>query len=291
MHPHSAVCPVLDRIGLDLLSSSPLAAGRQAPRLSLTADSGTWVRISDHLGQQQVLVVFLKSLDGSSEWLQQLESKREQLTELDTLVVAVHTARTDKLRAFRQGLGLQFPLTYDPFALEARSWKAASRWRPTTRAVAYLVDLEGQIAWSAKGLPSVEDIVEAAAAARGVSLPGSGNADEAADATVTHIDSAEAVAFLEQEDVKYLLLDVRTGSEYYADHAPMAVHIPVDELPQRASELGQTDRVLCICQAGGRSQAAAEFLVSIGGHEIYNVMGGMSAWSGPRITGGEAAES
>lgn len=282
---------MLDRIGLDILSSSPLAAGRQAPKLSLTADSGTWIRIVDHIGQRQVLVVFLKSLDGSSDWLQQLEAKREQLAELDTHVVAVHTARTDKLRAFRHSLGLQFPLAYDPLAFEARRWKAASRWRPTTRQVAYLVGLEGQIIWSAKGLPPVEAIVEAAATARGVSLPDPSETDPAAVATVTHIDSAEAVAFLEQDDAKYLLLDVRTGSEYYADHAPMALHIPVDELPQRAAELGQTDRVLCICQAGGRSQAAAEFLVSIGGHEIYNVMGGMSAWSGPRITGGVEADS
>jgi len=276
---------------LDILSRSPLASGHRAPRLSLTADSGAWIRIEDQVGQKQVIVVFLQSLDSSADFLRKLEARREQLDELDTQVVAVHTARTDKLRAFRQSLGLQFPLTYDPLALEARGWKAASRWRPSTKSMAYLVDMDGHIAFSAKGLPEVEALVEAAATARGVSLPDPTAVDPAAVATVTHIDSAEAVALLEQDGGGYLLLDVRTGSEYYADHAPMAVHIPVDELPQRASELGQTDKVLCVCQAGGRSQAAAEFLVSIGGHEIYNVMGGMSAWSGPRVTGGVAADN
>lgn len=275
---------------LDLLSRSPLASGRPAPRLSLTAHSGAWIRIEDHLGQRQVVVVFLRSLEGSADWLRQLEAHRGQLAEIDTEVVAVHTTRTEKLRAFRQSHGLQFPLTYDPLALEARGWKAASRWRPTTKDITYLVDMEGHIAWSSRGLPPVDELVAEAARARGVSLPDPTNVDPAAVATVTHIDSAEAEALLEQDGGGYLLLDVRTGSEYYADHAPMAAHIPVDELPQRATELGQTDKVLCICQAGGRSQAAAEFLVSIGGHEIYNVMGGMSAWGGPRVTGGVSAD-
>jgi rhodanese-related sulfurtransferase len=68
----------------------------------------------------------------------------------------------------------------------------------------------------------------------------------------------------------------------------MAVHIPVDELPARVAELGRSDRVLCVCQAGGRSKVAAEFLASIGGKEIHDVAGGMSAWVGPRVTGGKA---
>ena len=92
---------------------------------------------------------------------------------------------------------------------------------------------------------------------------------------------------LAPEDNSFVLLDVRTTSEYDADHAPQAVHIPVDELPHRYQEVGQTTHIICICQAGGRSAAAAEFLTSIGGSEIYNVEGGMSSWTGDRVTGGE----
>ena len=35
------------------------------------------------------------------------------------------------------------------------------------------------------------------------------------------------------------------------------------------------------CQAFART--VAEFLTSIGGSEIYNVLGGMSAWEGERV--------
>ena len=105
---------------------------------------------------------------------------------------------------------------------------------------------------------------------------------------VSNIDSTKAEQLLEEKDGGYVLVDVRTFSEYEADHSSFAVHIPIDELPHRYRELKQTHRIICVCQAGGRSAAAAEFLTSIGGTEIYNVEGGMSAWSGKRVTGGKS---
>jgi rhodanese-related sulfurtransferase len=104
---------------------------------------------------------------------------------------------------------------------------------------------------------------------------------------VRDIDSDQAVSLLNEDDGGYLLVDVRTTSEFEADHSPKAVHIPIDELPHRYRELNQTTRILCICQAGGRAAAAAEFLTSIGCSEIYNIKGGMSAWTGEHVTGGQ----
>ena len=82
-----------------------------------------------------------------------------------------------------------------------------------------------------------------------------------------------------------LLVDVRTRSEVEADRSPDAIHIQVDELPHRYHELKQTQQLIFVCQAGDRSAAAAEFMTSIGGHDIYTVNGGMSAWSGRRASG------
>lgn len=271
---------------IGLLSSGPLPTGTPAPRLSLTAEDGAWIRLVDRTGQRQVIVAFLRHLDDTTAtWLSNLQARQAQLDQLDTDVVAVHTARTDKLREWKNRQSFAFPLAYDPLAYEARGWRASGRVRPITKNTVYVVDIDGNIAWAHKGLPTIDDLLSATAQSRGVAKPEEEVVDPLEVATVRHVDSAEAVAFLE-ENSGWLLLDVRTRSEFDADHAPMAVHIPVDELPQRATELGQTHKVLCICQAGGRSQAAAEFLVSIGGVEIFNVMGGMSAWSGPRVTGG-----
>ncbi len=269
-----------------LFSRTPLSVGHPAPRLSLTADSGKWVRIDDHIGRQQVLLVFLRRLDNTrAEWLGQVASATARLTQADTVVYGVHTARTDRLRAFRNAAQVEVPLCYDPFGIESRAWRATSRWRPSTRDMVVLVNVDGGIAWAKDGLPSPDDVTAAIRTARGLDAPAAEVSPETVGAGVRHIDSAEAVQLIEEQN--YRLLDVRTASEYEADHAPMAIHIPLDELPQRAAELGDTRKILCVCQAGGRSQAAAEFLVSIGGHDIFNVVGGMSAWSGPRVTGGE----
>jgi rhodanese-related sulfurtransferase len=52
---------------------------------------------------------------------------------------------------------------------------------------------------------------------------------------------------------------------------------------------GAPHHLIFVCQAGGRSAAAAEFMASIGGTALMDVAGGMSAWSGPRVTGGQTA--
>ncbi len=96
------------------------------------------------------------------------------------------------------------------------------------------------------------------------------------------IESAQAEEMLTAEDSDYKLVDVRTKSEFDADHSVHAIHIPVDELPHRYHDLGQSDRLIFVCQGGDRSAAAAEFMTSIGASSIYNVLGGMSSWMGPR---------
>ena len=168
-----------------------------------------------------------------------------------------------------------------------------------------MVDKEGKLALAQQGFVDVQTVMGLVARLEGTELqPTNGHAQDAASdksgfsgvrnpgeaaAVVTNIDSTKAESLLAEKDANYVLIDVRTGSEYEADHSPHAVHIPVDELPHRYQELGQTTHLITVCQAGGRSAAAAEFLTSIGCSEVYNVLGGMSEWSGERVTGGKRA--
>jgi rhodanese-related sulfurtransferase len=78
-----------------------------------------------------------------------------------------------------------------------------------------------------------------------------------------------------------VLVDVHAGE--FASDLPLRAPRPRRRIPHRYHELGQTTRILFVCQGGGRSAQAAEFLTSIGGSEIYNVLGGMSAWDGERV--------
>jgi len=289
----------------EFLTWKPLATGTTAPLLSLTADEGTWVRTPDFKDHIHVLLLFFRSIhdDATDAWLKEFQQRREQFEELECAIFGVSTYRTDKLRDYRNSLGLEFYMLYDPFGIDARAFHASHRSRPFMRNQTVLISKDGTIAASERGFSNPQELLETVARLEGKPVPGAPETSETVAAAsgfsavrnpgqrpdeVRHVESEDAVKLLEEKDSPYKLIDVRTLSEYEADHAPMAVHIPVDELPNRYQELGQTTHLIAVCQAGGRSAAAAEFLTSIGCSEVYNVVGGMSSWSGPRVTGGQA---
>jgi hypothetical protein len=55
-------------------------------------------------------------------------------------------------------------------------------------------------------------------------------------------------------------------------------------LQSRYAELPMNEPVLVVCQSGGRSNVAANFLDFKGFTEVYDMMGGMSAWTGQTVT-------
>jgi len=76
---------------------------------------------------------------------------------------------------------------------------------------------------------------------------------------------------------------VRTAQETALGIIPGALHIPVDELPQRAREIPKDARTkLVYCAGGGRSAAACEYLSEQGFVELYNLESGFAGWNGPR---------
>ena len=73
------------------------------------------------------------------------------------------------------------------------------------------------------------------------------------------------------------LIDVREPDEYTAGHVPGAVSIPLATVPDHLDAFRGTDAVYVICQSGGRSRRAAEFVANHG-VEAINVAGGTGAW-------------
>lgn len=74
-----------------------------------------------------------------------------------------------------------------------------------------------------------------------------------------------------------LLLDVREISEWNAGHAEGAIHIPYEQLRERAHELPQGRAIVTYCAGGIRSSLAASILESTG-HDVANLRGGFTAW-------------
>lgn len=72
------------------------------------------------------------------------------------------------------------------------------------------------------------------------------------------------------ESKRRIVLDVRKPEEFQDGHAEGAVNIPVQELAQRAAELGPPGaEVLVYCRSGNRAAAATEFLRKLG-HRAEN---------------------
>lgn len=81
------------------------------------------------------------------------------------------------------------------------------------------------------------------------------------------------------ENLKPLVLDVRELDEFEFANITGSLHIPLNQVPQRSDEIDCSLGCVIICHHGIRSQYAAKYLADAGFHQIYNLSGGIDAWS------------
>ena len=72
-----------------------------------------------------------------------------------------------------------------------------------------------------------------------------------------------------------VVLDVRTSGEWDAGHLEGAIHVPLDQLRRRLSDVPPSDAVAVYCGSGYRSYLAQRILMNSGRSGVYNVLGGM----------------
>ena len=107
---------------------------------------------------------------------------------------------------------------------------------------------DGVAAWSAAGLPLMH----------------------------SRVVSADELARMRADRPGLVVLDVRWRDEWDAGHIPGALHLPLNRLTP--DEVPNSGPVLVICRSGSRSTKAAQALAAAG-HEVGNVVGGMTAWA------------
>jgi rhodanese-related sulfurtransferase len=79
---------------------------------------------------------------------------------------------------------------------------------------------------------------------------------------------------------KMTLLDVREDWETKLAPVPSElVHIPMGQVADRLDELDPQQETVVICRSGGRSREVARFLSTQGFVSVYNLAGGILAWS------------
>lgn len=97
--------------------------------------------------------------------------------------------------------------------------------------------------------------------------------------------SVEDYAAMRQSGKPHLLLDVRTPGEREIASIEGSELLD-DEMMERLMELDRATAIVCQCHHGVRSRNAAQQLIAIGFREVYNLTGGIAAWSAsvdPRV--------
>ena len=97
-------------------------------------------------------------------------------------------------------------------------------------------------------------------------------------APIPTIDVTEAERRQREDPARPVLVDVREPVEFAEVRAPDALLIPMSTFAGRIADLPTDRPLLLICHLGGRSAAAAGFLIRAGRTDVANVAGGMDAW-------------
>ena len=74
------------------------------------------------------------------------------------------------------------------------------------------------------------------------------------------------------------ILDVREQNEWKMAHIPKSVLIPLSQLKNRVNELPKDQDIVVVCQSGGRSRIALDFIRMKGFLKSSSMQGGIQLW-------------
>ena len=89
----------------------------------------------------------------------------------------------------------------------------------------------------------------------------------------------EVAERLRHAPLSVVLLDVREPFERETAVIEPSIHIPMNDVPDRVSELPRDREIVVYCHSGTRSAMVAGFLEGQGFTSVANLHGGIDAWS------------
>lgn len=84
---------------------------------------------------------------------------------------------------------------------------------------------------------------------------------------------------LHEQFTDFLVIDVREKWEWEVAHIKGTTLIPLKDLPLKITDLDKASDIAVLCHHGSRSARAVAFLLQQGFTAVYNVAGGIDAWS------------
>ena len=90
--------------------------------------------------------------------------------------------------------------------------------------------------------------------------------------------SVEELQQLQRDDADLVLLDVREAHE--VERATLGgTHLPLAQVGSRLDEIPRDRKVVVHCKLGWRSAKAVTALRQLGYEDVWNLQGGIQAWS------------
>ena len=83
---------------------------------------------------------------------------------------------------------------------------------------------------------------------------------------------------MKENNEKFILLDVREKNEIDFANISHHVHISIGEIPNRYNEIDKNEKIIVMCHSGVRSANVCQYLEPLG-YNVYNLIGGIDAWS------------
>ncbi len=77
----------------------------------------------------------------------------------------------------------------------------------------------------------------------------------------------------------FTILDVREIVEIQVGKLEPSLHIPMNDVPSRFNELDPDREYAILCRGGNRSRMVTDFLKNNDFTKVFNVAGGITAWS------------
>ena len=77
----------------------------------------------------------------------------------------------------------------------------------------------------------------------------------------------------------FILLDVRTDSEYFLSNIEGAIHIPMNDIPNKLNTIDKNKEIIVQCKSGKRSAKVCQFLLNNNYENVKNLKGGIIAWA------------
>lgn len=84
----------------------------------------------------------------------------------------------------------------------------------------------------------------------------------------------------QKQGKEFVILDVRSQSEYEDGHIPGSILLPTDKLEKELANTlsDKSATIVCVCHSGSRSALAASFLEAQGYSDVYNLAGGFMVY-------------